>query len=288
MSRLSHDSQWYVSLRGGLGNRVMMLASLLRLHHRSLTAMPTVNWTINEHCLARFDDLFQPLPDLRLVHGDPEIDTAATPGPQVGSRPPHDPEWEQLGLLEESRVLRDEDVQIAFWGWLFHPSDVRRDPRAIRRELARAARSFRPLPGLLEGIVRADCLGVHARRTDRSDSLTPGADGRLAEAIRRSGAERIVLATDAPGIIERLRDLRIEVLCNAPLGLPEEVWPEWSPGDPRRVRREVSVMQAALRDLYSLSHCRSIVRDVRSTFSQVAAVMGDVNCRTIGGGRRER
>lgn len=255
---------------GGLCNRMNAVASLLQLQ-ASLPLRVRVVWDINAHCHAAFTDLFQPL---------------TAPDFSLESHRFVSPLWQHdmpRNLRSASRLRRLFGLRSIDY---YRPA-VDGDLRALLGDGSRrvflstchavvpvdaALRRFVPTPVLQAKIdaVTADfgtaTYGLHIRRGDHALCIdrSPLAlfEAKMQELVAADPATRFYLATDDAAVKERLR-----------AAFPERVR-TYESATLRRDTKEG--MQDAVVDLYALSRTQRIFGSFSSSYSEVAARLGDI------------
>lgn len=252
-----------VDAQGGLANRMQVIDSGIALA-RALGRTLHVPWVVNDACGARPEALFEPFEgDVVFTCVDTEdavedlihsqagalvIDHTVPPYPSIPNSEMH------TSLGDITRLRPHAVVVIRTWARFFPNSD--------------AFRAFVPIAALRERIdgVAAGfdaTIGVHIRRTDHVDSIaaspTWAFESLMTAARERGDARSFFLATD---------DAAEEAHLSTRYAI--RTYPKRS-----RDRREVEAIQDAVVDLFCLARTARIIGSCGSTFSYVAALLGD-------------
>lgn len=219
---------------GGLCNRLDVIATACVLAEQRGIGSLEVMWPVNEHMPARFDELFESLPQGRVVPG--EWDSA------------------ESRAYDEMRDALPSDFRS---GSSYHSHLTRLATfviPSIQQEAERAAASIDPASGV---------VGVHIRRAETPLPISPFAQPlRYYEAVMRAfpRSTRFFVSTDSA---EAYRWL--EARFGGRVSRVEK---------PRDDRHSVEGVREALVDLLVLSRCAAIIGTSRSSFSHVAGLLG--------------
>lgn len=251
---------------GGLGNRMRVVdsaASLVEANGLSLT----VHWTRTPDLHARFADLFEPLPGVRVR--EQSWTTSRIWRSSLRALGYYRPYVDQAGL--ESRMksgLGLSDVTIGPRSFLITcsrfvavPATARRlvPVEDLRREIARVTRSF-----------DAATVGVHIRRRNFPPGMASPTEGFMTwmkAELRQNPATRFFLATDSPAEEQALAEAFPGRLMTRPKNYERD--------RPEGVRD-------ALVDLYALAGTRRIAGTCSSSFSEIAGELGGIEVVMIG------
>lgn len=265
---------------GGLGNRMKAIASGIALAQAANTRLRIIwfqDWGLGCH----FNDLFNPL---RIHNLDIELKEASIIDKCISDRPrlknfflPHLFEHFRFdACLYEKEVTINYYHKFDFLSWcknrnVYMASCVAFYPAALPKG---AFDVFRPIHKLQESINKmghsfpASVVGVHIRRTDNATAI---ADSPTELFIRRMRQEdeaiSFYLATDSEAVKKEMKD---EFGENRIITSPHKA-----------ERGNLSGMQDALVELYTLSRTSLILGSSHSTFSDTAAAIGDIQCEII-------
>lgn len=278
-------SELLVCPEGGLGNRLRVLASALSLQYRYQCQL-TCFWPLREDELcARFEQLFEPIPGLHVL--DP-------PAFLYRLKP-------VLSRFTLRRLLQNSLNRLLGVGhYLYEDSSCQGAiaaalPAAVQRltgpcglpVLIRTWQAFgdyqpflslfRPIPVLQDRIVsvfpRSDLprIGIHVRRGDHGS------------AIRFSPLEAFFMAADAALVQQPGHQL---FLCSDDAGVRTAFRQRYGDrvlvSDAQLSRSSTAAIQDAVVDLFSLARCSRIIGSYHSSFSELAAMIGDRPLHTVG------
>jgi hypothetical protein len=258
---------------GGLCNRLRVIAAVRAAAKTSGSRLQVI-WSVSGEMVARFDELFEPVPDLdlrppgryRFVYSPssgPKLQRAAT---RTLNR-----------LLGVSHAFYQHDVAPFLWSKRFDLGGV--SPRenvflstceSVYNWDAPDFSWVVPQPALRERVAAltasfdADVVGVHIRGTDNEAALRASPrdlfiDAMTARKRARSDA-RFFLATDDPAI---------EAAVQRAVGADAVI------AAPKRFGRDsVEAIQDAVVDLFALSQTTEILGAMNSSFTETAAAIG--------------
>jgi hypothetical protein len=251
---------------GGLGNRMRVVDAACTLHERTGRAVQVV-WVRNAALHCRFDALFQPLAEVRVVERGRVVNAALR---ELRTR---------AGLHD--RVLRQRDVES-----LLPPGSDFSELCRLRSPLlmtvsrfctaANPLQRFRPVARLerriadLGRLFTPHTVGLHLRRGDHVFQARSPSEAFLramADELRSEPRTTFFVATDAPEDEERLRRaFGDRVLSQAGKALD---------------RRRPEAIEAAVVDLYGLARTRKVIGSFWSSFSEAASAIGRIPLEVI-------
>lgn len=177
-------------------------------------------------------------------------------------------------------VMWDFDRLSAAWTAADPSARLGVSPDAAQRLLAR--RHLRPVPGVLERVraIHAQfargMIGVHVRKTFEKGGASRHLDQTTVFAIldRLAGDDGfgIFLATDNRDVEAAFRERYSFVLCASKWFGTSGVAMHFDDQAPDRTQLAIE----ALVDLYLLAACDALIHPAESSFSRVAAVIGDI------------
>lgn len=270
---------------GGLANRLRVLASVLQLRNEYQCSL-TCYWALRVgELLAPFERLFEPISDL-LIREPPSYLDSLKP---VLSRYL----WRRLWCHSFNRVF---GVARYLYEDSSHPGAIAKALPAARHLLARPSgapvlirtwqsfgayrhslKLFLPIAELqrrIDSLVLASespIIGIHVRRTDHSTAirLSPleGFFYAADAALEQHYGAQLFLCTDDASVRSAFRHrygTRV-LVSNAQLS-----------------RSSTEAIQDAVVDLFSLARCTRIIGSYHSSFSELAAMIGDRPLHTVG------
>lgn len=251
-----------VEPRGGLANRMRVLDSAMMLAETTRVQLVVV-WNIDTDLGATFDDLFDPIPHVRVIC----LDKKSLIGKffahilhlvikgfayRVSEAEIQDGKQGKLkleGLMKHKRLH--------FWTWeAFWVS-------------SRAFCDLHPIKGIYDtakSIVSDNMVGIHIRRTDNTEAIAKSPTQLFVDAIEREVSKdpsvKFFLATD---------DLKEEqfLLHHFPNRVVAHKKQSLD-------RKESKAIQEAAIDLYCLARCKKIYGTYWSSFSETAAKIGGI------------
>lgn len=290
----------------GLCNRIQAVEAALALA-RALDRPLSVIWNLNPELNCRFEDLFvtppgivslqQPRRRLLKFYSGPLVrigttDTPRTTSPQVTAKGSLSTvalrglrrinRWLLADRRHERAIYETEIMRMTEAGFDF--DTLRECPSVFIRAFTRfyASRSpvshLRPTAAIEEQIAQQVTLfpehviGLHVRRTDNRLSVgvstTQQFVANMRDEVARQPLTHFFLSTDDPAEESALRQ-----------ALPGRILSR-----PKRTldRNEPAAIQDALVDLYCLSHTGKVLGSFGSSFSRVAARLGDRELVVVG------
>lgn len=273
-----YENEFWVEPLAGLGNRMQVLASahfFAEKYHKRLCVL----WNHNGDLAADFEDIFEPLPDVKVVPATTDGYRTkpllrmksermrkklsakcgfVTEVDRWGGMTP-----EQIFQMVDEGCRNAEDIYLKSWKY-FAP--VYEDSR-ITLDFLKPSEKVRQRGKDLFDRIGADTVGVHIRRTDHREAIADSPLSAFLEEIQREAGRdsacRFFVATDDRGvereIFQKFGD-RVFFKDNKSWG-----------------RRQRDGMLDACVDLWALSRCRKILGSKGSTFGMIAAKWG--NCR---------
>jgi|SaaInl5LU_22_DNA_1037371.scaffolds.fasta_scaffold00234_5 hypothetical protein len=259
-----------VKANGGLGNKMRVLTSCVALA-KKMKQEVTVLWVNNYELNCSYFDLFEPIPELRII----ELK--------------YIPWWNKLG-----HRLRLKDLETRYQDFDLQMTDadivpLRDFPEKLLHRLVNADKiyvdtceqfyrdaitwgCFEPCSKIVEEVsrriteMRTDTYyGVHIRRGDNEQSKnissTAGFLSALSEIIREEPECKFYLSTDDKGEAKIIKKMIGDRLFH------------FAAGQKRDTPKDI---QSALVDLLMLSKSQKIIGSYWSGFSEVAALVGDI------------
>lgn len=270
-----HKDKFWIEPIAGLGNRMQVLASAYYLANKYQKKL-CILWNNNGHLAADFEDIFEAVPNVRVVcvttdgyHAKPFLrlkgellrkKLLATCGYVAEID-----RWSDMGLEEifsavDEGVRNAEDVYVRSWKY-FTP--VYED-KEITLDFLRPSEKVRLRGKAVFDEIGDNTVGVHIRRTDHemaiADSPTEAFLAEMQKELERDGNCRFFVATDD-------RDEEREILSRFGERVLVKENKSWG-------RKQTDGMLDACVDLWALSKCRKILGSKGSTFGQIAAKMG--------------
>lgn len=255
--------------QAGLCNRMRAIASAYQLA-KELDTKLCIVWLCNTDCMAKFTDLFQKIPNVELVEIPALFEAHTTALYQRWKTKKimrRCTETKKLGLYKNAgevrKIVSGRDVYIQSYGvWYPHEKklDYFRPTEIIQRDIDRKKREFRDV-----------CLGVHIRRTDNIDAVEKSGTElfitRMQDEIQNNPEVGFFVASDSEQEKKRIQQLFGErIVTNENIVL----------------RRDSKIgMQNAVIDLFLLANCKKILGSAQSSYSTMAATLGNIECCTI-------
>lgn len=255
--------------QGGLCNRLRAVLSAVSLvEEQRIEGLIRVGWSADAECAARFDQLFEPYPA-----------TCLTIAPRRWTDRP---------------VTRRNLHWPALVRSLFYTAQYRNRPPTIEAIVTAAStagaarlyvstghafcdyspdyvRRLRPLPHLQQRIDSLSAgfddhtIGIHIRRTDHMTAIAESPDDLFVDAISSAIAHdddaRFFLATDDADLKRRLMER-----------FPQRITAQ----DCRGSRADLSGMEEAVVDLWTLARCSRIIGSYWSSYTDTAAEIGGI------------
>jgi hypothetical protein len=252
---------------GGLANRMRVVDSAASLAEERGLAL-TVHWTRTSDLNARFAELFEPLPGVRVrEHAWTTSRLWRVSARLLGYYRPY---VDQAGLERRMKsgvgvgdlAVGPRAFLITCSRFVAVPGPARRwvPVRDLRHELDRVTRAF-----------DSATLGIHIRRRDfpeGRESPTEGFMTWMKAELRQNPATRFFLATDSLAEERTLAEAFPGRLITRPKNYD---------------RNRPEGVRDALIDLYALARTRRIAGTHSSSFSEVAGEIGGCEVVTIGG-----
>lgn len=267
---------------GGLANRMRVIESAYS-YAKSYNASLVVIWEKNGILNARYSECFTPIPGARII----ELDyTGQTPVAKL-KRKLFDA-LEGLGLSffaqkklydnylekilangqadEHTKTFFDELARLNKGIFLetcfeFYPN-THNYRLGIQEDIkAKAVASLQKYPSV---------IGIHIRRTDNVDSINNSPLEKFIEQINRnlqsSPSNAFYLSTDSDEVVTELRSIFNDKIIT---------------GVSVRTRDSKEGIMSALIDLYCLSQCKVILGSYKSSFSERAAIIGNIPLQIV-------
>lgn len=268
---------------GGLANRLRVISSALAIQHKARQSLDCI-WAVRRNELnAHFADLFQPINGLKIINPPPYL---------VNLRPALS--RHALRRLYCNCINRSHGIGCYLYQDSSHPGVIEaalpsalssvgssRLPLLIRTW--QAFGHYRPFLQLflpifeLQDRINAtihpgqSLIGIHVRRTDHSAAIRfsplQGFFKAADQALLENSGSKLMLCTDDQSVRDAFRRrYRHKVLVsNASLS-----------------RDSPSAIQDAVVDLFCLSRCIRIIGSYHSSFSELAAMIGERPLHTVG------
>ena len=272
---------------GGLGNRMYSVASACYLCRKASTKL-RVLWFKDWALGADFKQIFQTLEFFSKAQQpsiDMQITDASTIDYLLNDRPRRRNLWlprlpQMLTYqqrLDETRVqqLLHNDFDFAGWikgknSWMSNYMLLCPEAKSLIPEL------FLPVPEVMEAVevytsrFSAHTFGFHIRRTDHVVAIQASPTQLFidkAKALIDEYADcTIFLATDSQEVKKEFRDLFGSRVITPDSGA---------------VRGNVDGIRNALVEMYTLARTKKIYGSLRSTFSQVASIIGGIELQVL-------
>ena len=274
---------------GGFANRLRPIISIIRLA-KKYNRTPHVNWPVNNHCMLEFG---------KTVIIDSISNTQQKPG-EAGSEDLY--AGKNFGFPSTGKIccVNNTSKNVLYidncYKWIFDVDDMVRvrqhssyldEHETIAPDIAdqfrRIFRRFEWSPEILKkvSLVKDQYewsnrpMGVHVRRTDKiaGDAVEVSRlDKKIFREIERhqdDNHSRIFLATDCMSTLERYRfRFGKRLVCSNP-----SHFDKFYDG---KIFRSTSAVEAGNVDFLLLSHCSLIIGSKNSTYSSLAAFLGEV------------
>ena len=264
---------------GGLGNRMYSVASACYLCRKASTKL-RVLWFKDWALGAEFKEIFltPAIPDMQITDAS-TIDYLLNDRPRRRNlwlpRLPQMLTYQQR--LDETMVERllHNDFDFAGWlkgknSWMSNYMLLCPDAKSLIPEL------FRPVPEVMEAVeayasrFSSHTFGFHIRRTDHVVAIKASPTQLFidkAKALIDEYADcTIFLATDSQEVKKEFRDLFGSRVITPDSGA---------------VRGNVDGIRNALVEMYTLARTKKIYGSLRSTFSQVASIIGGIELQVL-------
>ncbi len=254
--------------QGGLCNRLRAILSLLSLVRGPLEGVRVrVGWSAERECAARFDQLFLPLEDSRLLIAPrrwydrpitrrnlhwPSLVRSCLYSRQYSNTPPPLESLQQQAGQHSGAVY--VSTGMAFCD--YSPEYIRqlRLQPHLQQKVDALSRDF-----------DSHTLGIHIRRTDHVTAIAESPDAlfeqAIAAAIERDEAARFYLATDDEPLKARLLAL-----------FPGRITAQSCSG----TRADLCGMEEAVVDLWTLARTTGIIGSYWSSYTDTAAEIGGI------------
>ena len=267
---------------GGLANRMRMLESAY-CYAKKYSAQLTVIWERNGILNARYADCFLPVEGARIIEADYNGDSVIS---KLKRQWYNAAEWagttffttKKLHDISLESILQNgqaDEAAITFFDELakknkgifiescfeFYPNPAS-FRLSIQEEIQnKATASLRQHPSV---------VGIHIRRTDNIDSINHSPLEKFIEKINSrltiSPSDAFYLSTDSEEVVHQLRDMFQDKIIT---------------GVSVRTRDSKEGIISALVDLYCLSQCKLILGSYKSSFSERAALIGNIPLQIV-------
>lgn len=265
---------------GGLANRMKAIDAAIQLISGTDLALK-IYWFRDKGLNCRFDQLFQPLdlPQVSLIEAT-SFDSFSYDRPR--KRNLYIPRFFQLFYFDdcvyEAEATERMYQHFDFRSWAINKrtylaSCVYFFPPAPD---ARLFQFFHPVPALQQRIDEVSrtfgnrCVGVHIRRTDNLSSINESPTkmfvDRMQMMIQSDKDTCFYLASDSPEEKSKMKATFGERILTSVTDLS---------------RNSVQGIQDALVELYALSKTKMILGSVKSSYSETAAQIGQIECQFI-------
>ena len=263
---------------GGLANRMKAIDAAIQLISGTDLALK-IYWFRDKGLNCRFDQLFQPLdlPQVSLIEAT-SFDSFSYDRPR--KRNLYIPRFFQLFYFDdcvyEAEATERMYQHFDFRSWAINKrtylaSCVYFFPPAPD---ARLFQIFHPVPALQQRIDEVSrtfgnrCVGVHIRRTDNLSSINESPTkmfvDRMQMMIQSDKDTCFYLASDSPEEKSKMKATFGERILTSVTDLS---------------RNSVQGIQDALVELYALSKTKMILGSVKSSYSETAAQIGQIECQ---------
>ncbi len=243
--------------RFGLGNRLIAIASALRLKQLGYFDNIRVQWESSNDLNANFNDLL-------------EINDITLTGPEDGDI--------HVGIPHKHTIPNHNRVTVEVYDLFTVVDDPNNDSVAISREIAASFQKISFLPRfykLADQYNVTGRIGLHCRRSDYPFSKPPAdqtiipryhnlIDKEFAADIKGAYHGPFFLASDSAKT-----EAYFTAAFSGLLMSKKKAYPEWS-------TRPMDTVIEGVVDMILLSRCKLIVADSHSTFATVAAWMGAI------------
>lgn len=255
---------------GGLGNRMRTIASAVSLAEEAEAGLEIV-WYAKQDLNASFNSLFQPI-ETQGIHlherGHTSYRLQKWLVPQCVRAMFYDKCFWDLQKIDFGQLGQTNYISSCFDFYPYHP-DL---PRRLFRPSAKLQERIEEVLPHLEG----RRLGVHIRRTDHADAISQSPTNlfmdRMSSEIERRPDTVFYLATDSE---EDKRQMLARFGGRVVTNLREAA------------RSSTQGMEDALVEMFLLSHTEMIIGSFQSTFSEMAARLGNIPCEYICKNKRQ-
>lgn len=254
----------------GLCNRMRFISSAIYVGYESNRKI-VINWNKANNCAFEFEDLFEPinLPNVRFCKNVAEKILYRTDGPKtfncftllrniLGYQQfcNYDYDREEIGIEKIIKPTKDVYIQSFF---------------SVSRHYS-LSKIFKPISEVQSKINKVTAkfnsytIGIHIRRTDHKDAIAFSSisdyEKMMMREVKSCSSTNFYLATDDEDVKHSLmKKFGDKIICySAPL-----------------TRESVEGMKAALVDLYCLSKTTKIYGSKGSSYSEIAAELGNID-----------
>jgi hypothetical protein len=246
---------------GGFGNRLLAIASGLRLLDKNYYGKMTIHWITN-------DEIGTKLNEIITINGNIH---EAPPHPNSPTLP--------LGALPTIRVPTHNKLNICHFSLFRSIEDHPTTDLTTEYKTALQRIQYHPdIQTQANTINTTNLIGIHCRRTDywthnqeTAAKIHTQLDKNITTYIKTHHPnEQIFLSTDSPYTLAHLQN----ELKNQIIHYPKTHYPIWTTRNPQTTKE-------AIIDHLLLSKCKKIIADSTSTFSQTAAWIGLIDKEQI-------
>lgn len=268
---------------GGLCNRLRVVLSGLALARRGFRVC--VEWGSTWDCRAEFADLFEPITFEYVAAGKEGVEGSFCIRPRRW--------WNAPRSRRNLRI--PELLRHLYYGAQYRGLQTKDSEKFLSRaraynniyvstcyewfpyapELVHRLKPVKPIAAQIDALTSdfdAHTIGVHIRRTDNIRSKERSTDSAFEEAmenaVKADGAARFFVATDELDLLERLKEKFPRRVMHQQLST---------------VRRDTCEgIQQAVVDLFCLARCSRLIGSYWSSFSEMAAEIGEIELYIVG------
>ncbi len=242
--------------RFGLGNRLMAIASAIRLQEIGEFNNVVIQCEPNSHFNAPIDLLG--IENVTIVHHQEKDDIYA-------------------GLPQDHKIQSCDRVTVEAFDIFTVDTDTT-DPHTIRKEIIKALKrvKFQPKYHRIADQYKVEnCIGLHCRRSDYPFSQPIMSDDKLSryhDLLDKKFAADIQQQYQGPYFLASDSEKTNEFFKHKIPGIiqaSKSNYPNWS-------TRSTRAVEEGIVDMILLSRCTKIIADSQSTFSTVSAWLGNI------------
>ena len=268
----------------GICNRIRVIKSCIELHRKTFGKQNIkIVWEKNIFLNSNFDDIFQPIKDVEILHGHPVL--SYFNNYQDNNTLPYRSRIKKFLLkpaFANYKYFNNETIipfkfKNAYWENLKHKIALNIDTEFYDAEIPNIYHEFKPVIHLQKKIDREvyklikPSIGVHIRRTDHQPSVEKSSDGlfikKIHELLNAENSLLFFLATDDPKVETILRnEFGSHIITQT---------------DKIFERESKEGIDDAIIDLYALSNTKYILGSYGSSFSRIAAKINNIPLEVI-------
>ena len=260
----------YIEPQAGLCNRMRAIESAYQIA-KEMNKKLCIVWCCNVDCMAKFSDLFEDIPDVEVIE-IPALFGIRTTVRYQRLRIKHIMQ-RCIAVEKLERCDGNEEVVRRFvaQGTVYVQSFGVWYPYEKNLGFFRPVAEIEKMISFKKSEFGNECIGVHIRRTDNVKSITEsGTDvfiERMQAEIDRNPNVTFFLASDA----QHEKDTIINLFGK------RIKWNE----DSELKRTSKEGMRIAVKDLFLLASCDKIIGSAGSSYSEMAAEIGNVECCVV-------